>query len=453
VSAGVTAHPFEEYSLYHAELRRVLIDAVAGTASDPCSTAAHLDGLAYHRLRQTVPIEARRASSTFFTSSALRARLFAPYRDLLARGATVLDPACGIGDLLIAALNLLPDSWSRIRIRRHVGTHFFGRELIPVLAEVARHRLQLAVEMISPSRGKGEILPLPLVQAGDGLDDEVPYASARLVLLNPPFARTPLPEATYWAEGLVSEAAPFTLHTLEQCRGGTNVAVVLPDVLRSGSRYKKWRDAIEKLAIVDKIEIVGLFDSWTDVDVFVAHFRVRPRRHSSTATGVQLVWRGVDRPSALVTCLGDVASVSIGDVVPHRHEETGPEVPYLTVLSTPIGATVETAPKRKFPGRVHEAPFVVIRRTSAPTRGGAPRIASSLVHTKLGAVAVENHLIIIKPYLGTLGSCRRLMKQLNDPAVTAWLDIRLRTRHLTKQALLELPLPNQRAQPGLVAQL
>jgi hypothetical protein len=116
-------------------------------------------------------------------------------------------------------------------------------------------------------------------------------------------------------------------------------------------------------------------------------------------------------------------------------------VPYLTIPSTPIGATVETAPKRRFIGRLHVAPFVVIRRTSAPTRGGGPRIASSLVHTKLGAVAVENHLIIIKPHAGTLVACRQLIKQLSDPNVTAWLDKRLRTRHLTKQALLEIPLP------------
>jgi hypothetical protein len=64
-----------------------------------------------------------------------------------------------------------------------------------------------------------------------------------------------------------------------------------------------------------------------------------------------------------------------------------------------------------------------------------------VVHKKLGAVAVENHLIVIKPNAGTLAACRRLRKQLNDPSVTAWLDMRLRTRHLTKQALLELPLP------------
>jgi N-6 DNA Methylase len=443
VFTGGGSDPFAAYSPYHAELQGVLGDVVAGGGADSLSTAAHLDGLAYQRLRQAVPVEARRASSTFFTNSPLRARLVAPYRDLLSRGAVILDPACGVGDLLIAALNLLPESWSAARIRRHVATHFCGWELIPVLAAVAHDRLELAVDMVVMPRGKVDKFSLPLIRAGDGLSSDVPYTSARLVLLNPPYGRKILPKATRWAEGLTSEAAPFTLSVLERCKTNTNVAAILPDVLRSGSRYAKWREEVEKIATVDKIEIVGMFDAWTDVDVFTAHFKVRSRRSPPVLAIASTVWHGPAHANEHFTSLGDVASVSIGDVVPHRDEEVGLEVPYLTIHSTPIGATVMTAPQRKFPGRLHQAPFVVVRRTSAPTRAGGSRISSSLAHTKLGAVAVENHLIVIRPHAGTLAACRQLREQLSDPSVTAWLDMRLRTRHLTKQALLELPLPSQ----------
>jgi hypothetical protein len=440
VAKTVGSDPFAEYALYHAELRSVLADVAAGGRPD-AAVAAHLDGLAYQRLRKSVPLEARRASSTFFTSSALRARLVAPYRDLLARGATILDPACGIGDLFIAALELLPTSWSAARVRRQVADCFFGREIIPLLADVAGDRLQMAVDLAYPRRGEVSTLRLPLIRAGNGLERDVPYASAQLVLLNPPYGRKPLPQPTYWAEGLVSEAAPFTLNVLERCRSGTNVAVILPDVLRSGSRYAKWREAVEKLAIIDSIDLVGLFDPWTDVDVFMVHLRVRPSQRSSILSVARTVWHGEIRTDETVTRLGDVASVSIGDVVPHRHDEIGPEVPYLAIPSTPIGAIIATAPKRRFDGRLHQAPFVIVRRTSAPTRGAGSRIASSLVHTKLGAVAVENHLIVIKPHISTLAACKRLINQLNDPAVTVWLDLRLRTRHLTKKAIAEIPIP------------
>ena len=439
---GTPSDQFEAYSLYHAELQAALNDVLAGKMSDSRSTTEHLDGLAYQRLRHTVPVEARRASSTFFTSSSLRARLLSPYRDLISRGASVLDPACGTGDLLIAALALLPDHWSASRLRRHVAARFNGRELIPILAAVARDRLQLAVNVAPLSRGKPGRFSLPLLQAGDGLAPDVPYAAAQLVLLNPPFKREILPRSTQWGEGLTSQAAPFTLHVLERCRGNTRVAAILPDVLRSGTRYAKWRSEIEKIAVVDTIELVGLFDPWTDVDVFIAHLRKHSRKGSSALSGQVFDWHGMIRAFKPST-LGDIASISIGDVVPHRHPQEGPEVPYLTVHTVPLNTIITTAPTRKFAGRLHKPPFIVVRRTSAPTRAGGPRIASSIVHTKLGDVAVENHLIIIKPHTGTLAACRLLRDQLADPSVTAWLDNRLRTRHLTKQALLELPLESQ----------
>lgn len=440
---GTTSDQFEAYSLYHAELQAALTDVLAGNMSGSRNTAGHLDGLAYQRLRHTIPLEVRRASSTFFTSSSLRARLLSPYRDLLSRGASVLDPACGTGDLLIAALDLLPDHWSASRLRRHVAARFNGRELIPILAAVACDRLQLAVNVAPPSNGKPGRFSLPLVQAGDGLAPDVPYAAAQLVLLNPPFKREVLPRSTQWAEGLTSQAAPFTLHVLERCRGNTHVAAILPDVLRSGTRYTKWRAEIEKIAAVDKIELVGLFDPWTDIDVFIAHLRKHSRKGSSAPSSQAFDWHGTISTTFNPVTLGSVASISIGDVVPHRHPEEGPEVPYLTVHTAPLNTTITTAPTRKFAGRLHKPPFIVVRRTSAPTRAGGPRIASSIVHTNLGDVAVENHLIIIKPHTGTLASCRLLREQLADPSVTAWLDNRLRTRHLTKQALLELPLQSQ----------
>lgn len=67
------------------------------------------------------------------------------------------------------------------------------------------------------------------------------------------------------------------------------------------------------------------------------------------------------------------------------------------------------------------------------------RVLATLVALD-GPVAVENHLIVLKPKDGRYSTCRWLLKALKSPAVTEWLDIRIRCRHLTVGALGEVPL-------------
>jgi hypothetical protein len=435
---------FSAYHTYREELAKVVASLASGGGGDPKSVqvGAHLDGLPYERLRRDIPLNVRRGNNTFFTSSELRARLVAPHRNRIARGASVLDPACGIGDLLLAAQELLPRSWSAGKRRDHIATRFHGRDLVDVLIDIAKDRIELAVMVSSRRPSSNEGVSYRNISPGNGLHAQVPYELVDLVLLNPPFGRIVLPSRQRWAEGLTSEAAPFTLDVLRRVKPGAFVSAILPDVLRSGSRYAHWRREVESIADVAGIEVVGLFDPWTDVDVFIAHFRSRVKRKN--IAGTNKTWYGGTGAHLSVQSMGSVATISVGDVVPHRDPEVGPEVPYLTVDSVPVGATIHTAPKRRYPGRLHGTPFIVARRTSAPTRGPGPRLAMSVVAPSLGEVAVENHLIVIRPIVNSLGNCEELMKQLSDASVTEWLNSRIRTRHLTKQALLELPLPDSR---------
>lgn len=440
VFAETGSDPFAGYQVYRDELKALLERFSNDARIDYSGAAAHLDGLAYDKLRQNVSVQTRRAYNTFFTSSLLRTRLVTPYRTIIARGATVLDPTCGVGDLLIAATDFLPRKWSGSRISQHIATHFYGRETVPMLTAVAQDRLRLAIKLRDPLESSQSQLSLPLIRTGDGLANDVPYNDARLVLLNPPYGRQVAPASIKWAEGLLSQAAPFTLDVLTRCKAGTYIAAILPDVLRSGSRYAKWRELVSQLAYIEKIESVGLFDIWTDVDVFILTMRAR-NKDSQFAKTFTTPWYESKSPGDQTT-LAELANVSVGDVVPHRHAEAGPEVPYLSIHSVPIGATVTHAPTRAFQGRLHQTPFIVVRRTSAPTREGASRLAPSLISEKLGMVAVENHLIIIKPHASGIAECSKLMQQLRHPSVTTWLNARLRTRHITKPALLEIPLPN-----------
>ncbi|MEV4674627.1 N-6 DNA methylase [Actinomadura sp. NPDC049382] len=421
---------FGAYGAYNDELLRLLS---GGSSTDRTAVSQHLDGLAYRWLRQTVDVDTRRKHSTFFTGSALRAELLQPYKSLIEKGATVLDPACGAGDLLIQALSLVPRRWPEDKYCNYVERCIYGRDLVSLLVEVAENRLLLQSQL---SRGKSLSVSMHGIQTGDGLHEDVPYGETDLVLLNPPFARVRLPARTAWGEGLTSQAAPFTLEVLSRCRPGTRVAAILPDVLRSGSRYQRWRNHVGMLATVTSIKPVGLFDPWTDVDVFIAHFEVSGNSSQKT----QSYWPALDQASDSSVRLGEVATVSIGDVVPHRHSHEGPSVPYLTVHDVPVGSLVTSAPSRQFEGRLHQAPFLLVRRTSAPTRRGEKRLAVAMVDEKLDKVAVENHLIVIKP-TSEQPDCRALYEALQDSSVTEWLDRRIRTRHLTKAALLELPLP------------
>jgi hypothetical protein len=343
----------------------------------------------------------------------------------------VLDPACGLGDLLLAAADHIPAAWPAWRRVAHLYANFHGRDLIPVLVDGADARLALWATMTG---AYSETVRSP-VCVGDAFGDDLDWRRYGLVVLNPPYAVRKAPTDAKWATGNVTAAASFVLETLTRARSGARIAAILPDVLRSGSRYRKWRSELEKIAEVVDIDVYGQFDPWTDVDVFVAHLRRRDARSSSPLNS----WYA-SRPAG-TKCLADLATVSVGDVVPHRDVPSGGASPYLTVDALPAWATtIDTPLTIRHGGRLHSPPFVALRRTSAPTRvEGSIRVRAA-VYAGIEPVAVENHLIVIRPSDGGVASCMRILDGLRQPAVTRWLDERLRLRHLTVAALRELPL-------------
>src|SRR5947199_205816 len=65
--------------------------------------------------------------------------------------------------------------------------------------------------------------------------------AARVLLLNPPYGRVQAPDSVDWASGSVSEAGIFAEHALAKLGDNSRFCAILPDVLRSGSRYHAWR--------------------------------------------------------------------------------------------------------------------------------------------------------------------------------------------------------------------
>jgi hypothetical protein len=100
------------------------------------------------------------------------------------------------------------------------------------------------------------------------------------IAVNPPFGYIQASSNCKWATGKIQVAAWFLEQLLLRTETGQHVVAILPDVLRSGTRYEKRRHIISSLCSSIKIEVVGRFDDTTDVDVFIMH--ATKARHTAT---------------------------------------------------------------------------------------------------------------------------------------------------------------------------
>jgi len=383
--------------------------------------------------RELVDLQVRRTAGAFFTGNELSTRVTRAARP----SAVVLDPACGIGDLLLShSFRLRPaqrlddtlDQW---------GELLLGLELEEPLIRVARARLALAaVAHHQGQTGEGGRTRRPLellfpgLKQGDGLDAGETVGRATDILLNPPYCRIQAPADCEWGAGSVTAAAVFVDRCLSYAVPRSRITAILPDVLRSGSRYAAWRARVEAYASIDGIEIAGRFDSHTNIDVFVLRLTVRESR-SENSPG--LPW--VAQSTGLI--LGDYFRVSVGPLVAYRAPLKGSWHPYLDVSrATPWAEIRDPRPFRRFAGRVVQPPFVAIRRTSSPH--DRQRAVATLV-TGERPVAVENHLLVMEPYDGSEDTCRLALSLLASEKTTEWLNGRIRCRHLTVDSVREIP--------------
>ena len=77
------------------------------------------------------------------------------------------------------------------------------------------------------------------------------------------------PLLTDWGTGQASNAAALCLDMLVAARApSVPIAAVLPEVLRCGTRYAQFRARLVDAGLAGRFTSRGLFDAWTDVDVF-----------------------------------------------------------------------------------------------------------------------------------------------------------------------------------------
>jgi hypothetical protein len=354
------------------------------------------------------------------------------------------DPACGAGDLLLAISASLGLRSSPAATMAAWSNVLMGNDLQPEFTEVARHRLTLAALQRHSSQDPAawrRLKPRPLgtrfthVRAGDGLQRLSTLSSfSGTVVMNPPFGTVPAPAGCTWGSGLVPRAALFVDAAVDALAPNATLVAILPDVLRSGSRLEKWRQALSKRVAITETRTLGQFDGYTDVDVFLLlATRLPPDApESSDVTG----WMS---PQASHATVGARFIVRTGSVVDNRDPAKGPWRAYATARTLPKSGEIELIERRRrFRGSVVDAPFVLVRRTSRPSEAGSIRIAG-LVVTAGTQIAIDNHLLIATPRDGTLAACRELARVLEATETTAWLNDRIRCRHLTVGVLADIP--------------
>lgn len=427
----------KQYARYADQLERLVVSAASEPLSDEHKKQIllALDGEPTAKLKQIASIQSLRRNGAFFTGSDLARQLVKSLIPRLANGVSVHDFACGTGSLLTACAYHLPMCEDLEQTLRLWGKYLGGNDIHEEFVRVAKARLAL----VAIDRGVTGMAPsphniFPKLRTADAFD-ETHIADPECITLNPPFTMTIAPTDCTWASGQVSTAALMLEACVLSAKPGTQVVAILPEVLRTGSHYERWRHVIERAATLESVEVVGLFDDSTDVDVFIVRMTV-----SATGAPKNGSWWRSDRTDDIRrTTISDVFEVRVGPVVPHRDPHRGQWYPFVTAHHLPVWTTVNTHSgfaHRRFSGTTYTPPFLLVRRTSRPDDNH--RAVATIVRGTR-AVAVENHLLVLKPKDRLLRTCRNAIERLRSTKTDAWLNERIRCRHLTVQSIKEMP--------------
>jgi hypothetical protein len=431
--AALPPTAFEPYVQYLA----TLLSATTrdGATSRPAELASALDGQPGRQLRKLYTATALRGTGTYFTGSKLANRLVESLARLLPSASQVVDPACGAGDLLVACARYFPVKSNAMETLHDWGRRLAGFDINSAFVEATRCRLALlAMERIQVVAATRKELPLheifPSIQARSGLTDWQLRRSPVVIVVNPPFSYGVADERCAWASGRVSQAASFMDVCLRNATKG--ILAILPDVLRTGTRYEKWRKMIAEKARVNNVQIAGQFDELTEISVFLLELVV-----GESNSRDKVAW--AHPPSLGSLTISNFFSVHVGPVVPFRLDGKGRWCGYFHADQLPPWQTVSRIEQRiRFRGTTYTPPFVAIRRTSKADY--QVRCIGTVV-TGSEPIAVENHLLIAIPRDKKVATCQKLLQVLQLESASRWMNERIRCRHLTVGAVGDLPWP------------
>lgn len=414
----------EEYQGFVNELKALTKKKTDDLSAEWKKTAlTYVDGLAGEKLRTLVPLTNRRESGAFFTHSELANKVLQFYKLKFNNNVCFYDPACGAGNLLIAVKTQYESLVRKMGARFRVA----GTDIHSEFIDACKLRLKI-VDMLENQHADNYN---QYIQVANGMECNNYYQQATHIVTNPPFNLIDAPKDIEWASGKVSSAALFIDMIIKHVKPGTQIVAILPDVLRGGSRYDKWRSRVSKSCEINNIKLLGQFDQFADVDVFSV--LLTKRVHEVKDEELLWVAQAINPKK-----ISDLFQVSVGTVVDNRDEHKGPLRPYIVSKGLPGWKEINQIDHtRKHSGKAITSPFVVIKRTSR--HGDNSRAVATIIRHPQ-PVYVDNHLIVLKPLSGRLNDCRNLLKVLKSVSTDNWIDSQIRCRHLTVKVVAHIPL-------------
>ena len=383
-------------------------------------------------LRQYLNIEEMREAGSFFTGQELATCLVSKFSKSITFDSVVVDPTCGAGNLLIECSRQLGVEQGLKKTLMKWGKSLRGYDIHETFVEAAK--LRLIIEALSRGVEKDctlkEALKLfPNIQAVDLMTlDAEEFNDVTHVAMNPPFCSWESPQKRFWRKGKVNAAGIVFEHLVNRLPAMCQVSAILPDVLRSGSRYDNWRDFVSN-KVQGKCEIYGRFSNKTDVDVFILSGALQFDKNR------KIEWHKTSENKAV---LSDFFRVCVGPLVAYRDPLNGDSSPFIHPKNSPAwGVMKNFTERRKYSGKLFKPPLIVIRRTSSPS--DKFRAVGTIIKGK-ELVAIENHMIVVQPIDGTVVSCNQLIKTLKSQETNDFLNERIRLRHLTVGVVKQIPL-------------
>lgn len=410
---------------------KVLRELIENRNQDSESIIVDLDSIDLV-IRECLSIEEMREAGSFFTGQELATKATRLFDKAITSKSVILDPTCGAGNLLIECSRMLGVEDTLSGTLAVWGDILRGFDIHESFIEATKLRLIIEAlnrGVVNDCTVEEAISYFAQIRAIDALtikkDDLVDITH---VIMNPPFSIWQSPNKYYWKAGKINAAGIVFDHYLRILPKSCSVVAILPEVLRSGSRYKMFRDFCS-LKLNAKCLAWGIFNSKTDVDVFLLSGQICDGESS-----LEIKWQEEMLEGSK---LGDYFDVCVGPLVAYRDPLIGVDVPFFHSKNTPAWEIItESNELRRFKGKTINSPFVLIKRTSSPS--DKSRATATIINLKK-LVAVENHLIVVKPKNNSIKECKKLMRILASDKTNDFLNKRIRLRHLTVQVVKEIP--------------